>query len=185
MSVSVPRPTRWSVDLGDARCGKSPRLGERLDRLVALEHPDEQELRRLRAAGAGGRSRNGSRSMNAGNSAAGSTPEASHDVARERREGADPVGLANRPLGERVREGCKGAAQRRAVQAGGRTGVTVQVEDDAGLAPRQTAAQERERGLLRALHEHRVRSAALQLPRDEEGEAGVVQRAVENRAADG
>ena len=49
-SVIVPRPTRCSGAAGKPRRSQPPGVGEHVDRLVALEHADEEQARARRAA---------------------------------------------------------------------------------------------------------------------------------------
>ena len=71
--AQCPAPDEVERRVGHARCGAAPGVGENVDGLVALEHADEQRDRAL-GKRRGWDATNGSRSMNAANSAVGSTP---------------------------------------------------------------------------------------------------------------
>ena len=81
-SVRVPSPTIRRRALGDARRCAAPGVGEPVDVLVRARARRRRARPAAPAAASAGGSRNGSRSMNAGNDAAGSTPRVADEPGR-------------------------------------------------------------------------------------------------------
>ena len=105
---------------GTPRRRAAPRAREPVDVLVELEHADEERRRAARAAAPAGARGTRSRSMNVGNSAAGSTPSLADEARGVRRDRAHRVGPAKAAgadgVGDRREQR---AAQRRAVEPRG------------------------------------------------------------------
>ena len=152
--------------LGHARSGEPPRVGEHVDRLVALEHADEERRR----AGPGAATRSSleerlevhERRELRGRLDAGRADE----PGGVRGDRPDAVAPAQPEAGERVGERRERRAAPRPVQPCGRGRVAVDVRDHACRHARERAPQDRERRLLRALREHGVGSERAQLARD-------------------
>ena len=166
--------------LRDARGGEPPRFGDRVDVLVALEDADEQRRRPVRQAGH--RRVGERRQLGVGRERADRLdPCLANDPARERRQRANGVRVANRDERSAIREGGDHGSRLRAVEPRPCPPVAVDLDDDGRVAPGEPAACERPERLVRALRQDRVRWSPAQLACDPERQRAVEPRPVERR----
>ena len=160
---------------GHLRRGETPRVDEPLHVLVALEHADEERRRLFRQRN--DRTRGERRDVEVRRERRHRLdPELPHEVARERRDRAHRIGMANRSTRRAPADRLEQAPQRRSVEARRGVPVAVHLQQHARTAPREPAPGQDAGRFVRALRDHDLRSERAQLAGDPQGKPEIERR---------